>query len=155
MARVSALVISLALCAAGCDSGEEEPSALLPADYAATYTEVRDCRTSGDHDLHHVRILADPAALAPYRDRDQPFPVGSLVVKEEFDFGDLDCTGPIVQWTVMQKLEDGSAPDQLDWTWQKIDTKRRVVTQNDTRCTGCHLVCGASPEGYEGTCAVP
>ncbi|HWB76047.1 MAG TPA: cytochrome P460 family protein [Nannocystaceae bacterium] len=141
----------------GCpgDDDDDGPAPLFPDDYDATYVEVRNCRTSGDHDLKNVRILADPAALAPYRDRNAPFPVGAIVLKEEYDFGDLDCTGDITQWTVMQRLMTGSSPDTLDWTWEKVDLDRKVLEPNATRCIACHTGCGVAPDGYEGTCAVP
>src|SRR5690348_5143363 len=70
--------------------------ALFPADYSASYVEVRDCRKSGDHDLDFVRVLADPTALGPYEDRASPFEDGAVVLKEQYDFGDDLCTGPIL-----------------------------------------------------------
>ena len=139
---------SLVLLAA-CSSDAPEP--LLPADYGATFPEVRDCRTSGDHDLRRIRVRADPAAAAVYTARSGDFAAGALVVKEEFDFADTDCAGPIVQWTVMQR--DAAGP--LGWRWQRIDPDRTVVTEDDSRCVGCHTDCGVAPDGYLGTCAVP
>src|SRR5688500_17982290 len=94
----------LLLLCAGCpssddDGGESDP--LFPEDYAATYQEVRDCRNSSEHNLHKVRILADPELAMPaYLGRDQPFPVGAVLLKEEYDFGDDTCDGDILQWTV-------------------------------------------------------
>jgi len=125
------------------------------AEYLATYTEVRNCRQSGDHDLNMVRMLADPASLGPYQDRLEPFPEGAVVLKEEFEFGDLDCTGPIKQWTAMRRLASGSNPSMLDWSWQRVDSARAVVELDAPRCAGCHRGCGVPPDGYEGTCAVP
>jgi hypothetical protein len=130
------------------------PSASFPADYAATFTEVRDCRNSGDHDLSRVRVLADPAALGPYQRRDADFPVGSVVLKEEHEFSDTDCSAEPVRWTVMKRLATGSSPETLDWYWQDLDEMRRVQTENDSRCVGCHTTCGVPPEGYLGTCTV-
>lgn len=151
------LITASLLCVAvgsGCGDGDPEPD--FPADYAATYVEVRDCRASGDHDLNQVRMLADPAALSPYQNRNAPFPVGSVVLKEEFEFGDTDCSGPIKQWTVMTRLPDGSAPTTLDWRWQRIDAAGAVVGVDTPRCYGCHMGCGVESEGgYEGTCAHP
>ena len=140
----------------GCPGDEDpivEPD--FPADYASSYVEVRDCRGSGDHDLNNIRILASPSALAPYRDRLDPFPEGAVVLKEEYDFGDFSCEGPIKQWTVMRRLADDSAPDTLDWAWQRVDAERVVVDEDGQRCIGCHTGCGVEPEGYEWTCAVP
>lgn len=155
--RALALALALALAACPGDDGEGDAGAEpdFPADYAASYTEVRNCRGSGDHDLNTIRILADPAALAPYQDRAEPFPVGAVVLKEEYDFSDLACEGPIKQWTVMTRLAEGSSPDTLDWAWQRVDKQRQVVSEDEPRCINCHTGCGVAPEGYEGTCAVP
>ena len=148
------LFLLVAACAAlsGCPVGSDP---LFPEDYASTYTEVRDCRQSGDHDLHMVRVLADDVALAAYADRSTPFPAGATVVKEEYEFGDLDCSGPIAQWTVMQKLEIGGAPRELDWVWQTVDREGAVADQDPRRCVNCHQGCGVPPDGYDGTCTVP
>lgn len=134
------------------DDGGVEPD--FPAEYASTYVEVRDCRPSGDHDLNTIRILANPSALAPYQDRLEPFPVGAVVLKEEYDFGD-DCSGPIKQWTVMRKLEAGSAAETLDWHWQRVGADRQVLDENKPVCIGCHQACGTAPDGHDWTCAMP
>lgn len=128
---------------------------LLPADYADTYTEVRDCRSSGDHDLHNIRVLADPAALGPYLNRMDPFPVGSIIVKEEYDFGDSDCSGEILRWTIMQRLEEGESPPDLDWHWQDVNQDFFVTEDNSERCAQCHFDCGAATTSYMGTCTDP
>jgi hypothetical protein len=166
-ARLAAVVLALAG-AAGCsddDGGapidaapaDAAPEPLFPADYASSYTKVRDCRSSASHDFHLIVIWADPDAAGPYLDRDADFPVGSVVLKEEFDLGDTECSGDIVQWSVMKRLEAGSAPDaQLDWLWQKVDENRQVLTQNESRCFACHLDCDGDPaDSYENTCAEP
>ncbi|MEZ4384951.1 MAG: cytochrome P460 family protein [Nannocystaceae bacterium] len=159
--RAARGLLLAALVHAACVGGDDGDDASageapdFPENYADDYVEVRDCRGSGDHDLHTIRILADPAALAPYQDRGAPFPVGAVVLKEEYEFGDLECAGPIVQWTVMRRLAPGSAADNLDWAWQRVDPQRQVVDSDAPRCVGCHQGCGAAPDGYEGTCAVP
>lgn len=151
VARILALAALLGGLA-GCTNDTVEPA--FPEDYRDTYVEVRDCRQSGDHDLHTVRVLADPATAAVYADRGGPFPVGGIVLKEEYDFGDTDCTGPIVAWTVMQKLEVGTSPADLDWYWQTVSPDREVIEDNPERCANCHQGC-VEPEGYDGTCTVP
>jgi hypothetical protein len=135
------------------DEGGVEPD--FPADYESSYVEVRNCRGSGDHDLNNIRILASPSALEPYQNRVEPFPVDAVVIKEEYDFGDMTCSGPIKQWTVMRRLADGSSPDTLDWAWQQVDAQRLVVDEDAPRCVGCHQSCGVEPDGYEWTCAMP
>jgi hypothetical protein len=152
---VLAVRTALALTAVcGCGGGGEETS-LFPADYTASYVQVRPCRPSPDHDLNNVRILADPAARAPYQMRDQPFPTGAILLKEEHDFSDDNCSGAIKGWTVMVKLAAGSAPSRLDWHWQKVDAGRMVLTDDEPRCYSCHTTCGVAPDGYLGTCSVP
>lgn len=126
---------------------------LFPADYLSTFQEGRTCRASADHDLHNVHIFADAQAIGPYVDRDALFPEGALIVKEEHDFADGDCTGEILQWTVMQRLPLGTSLETLEWRWQKVDKDRHVLSQDDSRCFGCHDDC-VSPDGYESTCAV-
>jgi hypothetical protein len=141
--------------AAGCsDPSPFEP--VFPEDYALTYTEVRNCRQSGDHDLHRVRVLADPAAVEAYRDRTGTFPRGAVVIKEEYDFGDTTCSGEIIAWTAMQKLDVGMDPDLLDWTWQEVLAPSRRVVNIDPypECASCHEDC-EPPDGYDHTCTVP
>ena len=149
----------IALVALGCSGGGTKPDAAPPAefpsDYASSYTQVRTCRASSDHDLNNVRVLVDPAARPAYTMRDRPFPTGAIVLKEEYDFGDTTCTGPIKQWTVMVKLADGSSATTLDWHWQKVAADRHVITDSEPRCYGCHMTCGVPPGGYAATCSMP
>jgi hypothetical protein len=162
---LAAVVLALAAGACSDDDGggtdgappDAAPEPLFPADYAASWTLVRDCRASTSHDFHSIKVWADPHAATPYLERDAPFPVDSVVLKEEFDIGDTECTGDIVQWTVMQRLEEGSAPPlQLDWFWQEVDENRQVISQNQGRCYGCHDDCDGNPaDSYQNTCAVP
>lgn len=151
---VASLLLGIAALVSCSDDGPSDggPVPLFPADYASSYTEVRDCRSSTEHDLAHVRVLADPQALGPYQGRDTDFPVGSIVLKEEYD--DAECAGSITRWTVMQRLLTGSSPDTLDWTWQDVQASRRVETVDEPRCIGCHTTCGMPPDGFQGTCTV-
>ena len=151
MPRALLTVLAITLCA--CGGGDQ--TSLFPDDYASSYVQVRDCRPSGDHDLNHIRVLADPRAVDAYQVRGQPFPTGAEVLKEEYDFSDDTCIGPIQQWTVMVRLAAGTASSTLDWHWQKVDDHRSVVTDNEPRCYACHATCGVPPDGYLGTCAVP
>lgn len=156
MTRV-VLGVLLGLGAAAC-SGQQPaqagPDPVFPADYAASYTLVRDCRKSGDHELDFIRVLADADALGPYQDRSTPFPDGAVVLKEQYDVSDATCSGPIVKWTVMQK--DAAQAARLGWDWQSVDAKRRVLTSNDSACFGCHEGCtGAPAVGYDHTCTEP
>jgi Cytochrome P460 len=157
MRYATLLLLAVALSFGACHSGPNTPVylPLLPADFAATYKQVRPCRNSTDHDLNNVTVLADPNAYGPYTTRTDPFPVGAVVVKQEHLMEDQNCTEGIVQWTIMVKLEDGSSPSTNDWTWQNIAFDRTVQTQNDMRCISCHAGCGVPPNGYLGTCSSP
>jgi hypothetical protein len=146
------VLLFVALIGAGC--GGEGAAPLFPSSYAASYVQVRNCRPSSDHDLHNIRVLADPLAAGPYQSRGAPFPEGAVVLKEEHDFADTTCTGPIALWTVMVR-QNGLPAEQLGWHWQKVDPHRRVLTDEEPRCFGCHKDCGVSPDGYLGTCTVP
>jgi len=152
-------VLGLAgLCAGACpgaDDGGDEAEPAFPEDYRERYVEVRNCRGSGDHDLHNIRILVDPAGLEAYEGRAVPFPEGTVVLKEEYDFGDTACEGELLQWTTMRKLVEGSSPETLGWAWATVDAERRVVDEDEPRCIGCHTGCGVPPDGYDATCAIP
>jgi len=145
-----AFLLPLVLAACGDDG-----TPVFPDDYEATYTEVRDCRQSGDHDLNNIRVLADPAALGPYQDRTTPFPEGAVVIKVQYEFGDIDCSGEVQRVTAMEKLAVGSDPDNLDWFWQSVSGDGKVLDEQLPRCAGCHQGCGGPPDGYDGTCTIP
>lgn len=140
---------------AACGGAEPEPTAaIFPADYQDSYVEVRGCRKSADHELEHIRVLTDPAALEPYQARRGEFPDGAVVLKEQYEGSDDNCSGPIAQWTVMRK--DASTNDRLGWSWQRVAADRRVVESNTASCIGCHSGCTGAPSvGYDGTCTEP
>jgi hypothetical protein len=152
----ASIVIAFVVTVVACDGDGDEPAVepFFPADYDASYTEARPCMPSGDHDLNNVRILVDAAARVPYEERMQPFPVGAVLLKEEYDFGDTTCEGELTQWTVMRRLAEGTATDTLDWAWQQVDADRNVVSEDLPRCIACHTGCGVPPDGYEGACAI-
>lgn len=157
MPRKLLSIAAVALLAPACTSsdGAKSDGPSFPADYASSYQEVRNCRQSSEHDLNRVRVLADPAALDAYRSRDREFPVGAVVLKEEYDVSDPTCSGPIKQWTVMQRLAKGSSAGTLDWRWEQVSSAREVVARDAPRCIGCHTGCTADAGGYENTCEVP
>jgi hypothetical protein len=147
------LLVVAAVGGCGAPEPEANATAAFPVDYADSYVEVRGCRKSADHELEHIRVLADPAALEPYRNRRGEFPDGAVVLKEQYEASDATCSGPISQWTVMQK--DGSTRDRLGWSWQRVDADRQVVETNTPSCVNCHSACTGSDLGYDGTCAEP
>ena len=138
---------------AACSASEGAP-AIFPADYAASYQEVRDCRRSLEH-AATVRILASPDAFAAYDGRTEAFPVGSIVLKEQYAVDDIACAKPIERYTVMQKLAAQSAPGALDWAWQEVGADFVEEPSDVAQCVSCHTVCGKAPMGYDGTCAEP
>lgn len=149
--RILAALVALL---GACDPNEppDPPPPIFTADWEATYTEVRDCRRSGDHDLNYVRILADAAALDPYQKRDVPFPDGAVILKVEF--ADPECTDTF-GFTAMRR-EAGFDAANGNWHWQRLDAQE-VVTEDGAlqRCIGCHTSCGVPPDGHDYTCAVP
>ena len=118
-------------------TGGVEP--ILPADYRAELVEVRDCRLSIEHEFRSVRVLANRVAADAYLRGDNPLPLGSLVVKEEFDGG--DCRDDeLIEWTAMRKEPPGFDPDDADWYWQRIAApQRHVLTDTKQTCIGCHI----------------
>jgi len=153
---VPALLATLIACS---DDGNSAEPSVVPADFAATYQEVRNCRNSIDHDLRRIRVLASPDALMPYTTRAAPIPTGAILLKVEYAMNDTTCSGPVVEYTAMQRLDTGTAPALLDWTWQRVDTKFGVIKaeprDEPVRCAMCHTGCGKPPEGYDGTCTMP
>ncbi len=134
-------------------SGPTEDGPAFAENYAKSYVEVRDCRPSGDHDLNNIRVLTDPTSVSVYEDRSGPFDEGAIVLKEEYEFDDAECSGSVKQWTVMRKLAKGESAETLDWEWQRVDAERRVVGVNSSRCINCHSMCDS--DGYDFTCADP
>lgn len=118
-------------------TGGVEP--IFPADYRDSYIEVRDCRMSIEHGGVSIRVLADPASAEPYLREQSPLPVGSIVVKEEFD--GPDCVDrDLVRWRAMRKEAPGFDDEHGDWHWQWVDAPGRGVRFDDkTTCIGCHL----------------
>jgi hypothetical protein len=158
---LSTWFVLLPLAACGDDAPASEPlpppvaaEPLFPADFSETFQEVRNCRPSSEHDLARVRVFADATAQATYATREGEFAVGATLVKTEYDGTDSECSGAVVQWTVMQRLAAGSSPDTLDWQWQRVSNTREVLGQDEPRCTNCHSGCDA-PGGYFNTCALP
>jgi hypothetical protein len=154
MRLASSVVLALLLAAACADAPSRAPVAAFPADYAASYEEVRSCRKSADHELDFVRVLTDPSALGPYLDRTSAFPDGAVVLKEQYAADDASCSGSIEAWTVMRK--NTAATARSGWDWQRVASDRSVVEADTGSCQGCHAGCtGAGQLGYDFTCAEP
>ena len=149
--RLAAVLVFLVAC-----GGDDAPAddLLVPANYAATYVEVRDCRFSTDHDSQRIRVLTDPAWADAYNARTGTLAPGTILVKEQYAMADSSCSGPIQQLTVMKRLDTGADPANLDWQWQRIQDGHDE-TEDIGRCVSCHADCGVPPVGFDGTCTMP
>jgi len=141
--------------AGGADGGSDAgPEPSFPADYAASYVEMRDCRFSHEHALRYIRVLASESAREPYAalSADRPYPVGAVLLKLEHD--DENCS-ELVEYTSLEKLEPGENPAGGDWLWQRVNTQREVVENGAPwTCVACHTShCSPPDTGYDLTCA--
>lgn len=146
----------IASVAIACDSDTEAPpQPLIPQGVETAWTQTRQCRSSHEHWLHSVRVVVSDNAVKPYNSwqvgNPQPFPVGALVVKPEYD--DQFCDN-LIGYTVMRKEAPGYWPEANDWHWQKLDAQRRVIEDGKLAksCAGCHAWHCAPPNGFDFTC---
>jgi hypothetical protein len=113
---------------------------IFPADYRDTYVEVRGCRSSIEHGGVSIRVFASPGAATPYLQDQNPFPEGSVLVKEEFDAPDCSNDVDLVRWRAARKEAPGFDPEDADWHWQFVLADRTVADDTKTTCTtsSCH-----------------
>lgn len=145
---VRALLLPAALVAA-CDGAADQArddasdpapgaaQAVVGAEHA-TWAELRDCRHSHEHELNHIRVFANELAAAPYTKlaADTPYPVGSVLVKAEYE--DDACT-KLVGYTALRKEAPGAGPGEGDWRWQKLGPDFQVLQDGaPTACVHCH-----------------
>ena len=122
---------------------------IFPADYRSSFVEVRNCRLGIEHNSLMIRVLANPIAAQPYRQLQNPLPVGSIVIKEEFDAADCSNDADLVSWSVMRKETPGFDPEDGDWHWQWLDAPSKHVRCDDKLCPGFTCVsagCHRLPE---------
>ena len=154
LAGLGAVLSAGLLVGAGCGPAPEERlEPVFPDDAETAWTEIRDCRHSHEHDLRFIRVFASPDAEAPYLalSPDEPYPVGALLLKLEYD--DAQCTD-LLGYTALEKLSPGAAPSAGDWMWQRVGPDREVLEQGAMpRCINCHSVHCGPPHGYDLTCA--
>lgn len=155
LGRAAAFAAAL-LVAAGCgDDKSTTPNppadeAFFPENYLSTYTMVRDCRLSLEHDSFYIQVYCDPGSAANYQNGTYPLPVGSVVVKTLYN--NDDCTG-LAGYAVMKKGPAGTAPQTGDWIWQDVRADRSVERQGSlASCSGCHSGC---TEGRDFLCTDP
>lgn len=121
---------------------------IFPADYRNSFVEVRDCRLGIEHRTRMIRVLANPIAAEPYQRLENPLPVGSIVIKEEYDGLDCSNDAELVSWSVMRKESPGFDSEDGDWHWQYVNAPDRAVTCNDKHCPGfsCVTACHSNTE---------
>ena len=113
------------------------PTPIFPADYRSTFTEVRDCRFSIEHGGVNIRVLANAVAAQSYLNNANPLPVGSIVVKEEFN-GTGCNDADFVRWRAMRKEAPGFDARDGDWRWQWVERDGSVLFNDKSTCIGCH-----------------
>jgi hypothetical protein len=142
--RAAAPVLVAALSLAACAQVDSPiPEQVLPNDYRTAFEMASDCRSSSDHDFRHVMVRVRPEQRALYQQASSAFPLGSLVVKEEFDTDDVNCQS-LVGYTVMRKEKTSVPPLVTDWQWYRLDGYGNVSTKGEGRCLHCHQMCGAT-----------
>jgi hypothetical protein len=131
------LIAVVAVACAQVDS--PNPEMVLPVDYRTTYVPVRACRSSVDHPMAMV-VFTPPEVADIYDAGPYPFPVGALVVVEQYrDSGCMD----LQEYGVMKKREEGYDPGNGDWQWYRLDIRQHVAeTGKIARCAACHKNCG-------------
>lgn len=140
-------------CACTGEVEEPPPAPIFPAEAPTSWREVRDCRHSHEHELNHIRVLANDAAHDPYLLWNAPFPVGATLLKLEYDDG---ACSHLIRYTAMKKLPQGSDPSRGDWHWQASSPARVVeVHAKVSQCVACHKVhCREDNKtGFDLTCA--
>ena len=77
---------------------------------------------------------------APYN-----YPVGTILVKEEYKNKESWEAKENPKIKVMKKLKPGASPESQDWGYaSKLTTEKMQVGSKTNFCAGCHL---ASPDG--------
>lgn len=141
-----------------CDSDPiAAPKPLIAADAHLTWKQTRACRISHEHWLHGVRVVVNELAWQPYvswlpyEKGNQPFPVGAMVVKPEYN--DDKCI-ELLGYTVMRKESPGYWPQGNDWQWFELDATGMTVKQGKLtkECVTCHVQHCALPNGFDLTC---
>jgi hypothetical protein len=154
LARRALLACAALALAPGCPGPVDDSP--FPLDFETEWTEARTpCTLSHDHELTYIRVFADDAALGPYTLNVEPYPVGARLLKVEYT--DEACTD-VLDYVMMERLAEGSAPADLDWRWLRFDRERRLVTERrfePETCINCHTChCGALPYGWQFTCSI-
>ena len=144
--RHLALLVPVALCAlAAC--GEELPeythssAALFDEDWRTQYTRVVTCKESPTHNVNHIETWVSADALEAYQDRTRTFPLGSVVLKAQYD--GPGCDDQEVAFTVMKKLVEEPATELEHWDWQRVEADGSLGYDpvSPGFCGDCHTGC--------------
>lgn len=111
---------------------------IFPLSYRNTFVEVRSCVFSIEHGGVSMRILANPIGAQAYRTNANPMPVGSVVIKEEYNHSDCSDDSRLARWSVMVKKASGF-DEHGDWQWQWVRRDRTILADGKASCIGCHL----------------
>jgi len=131
----------------------EPAEPIFPADYRSTFTLVRDCRFSIEH-ASTIRVYVNSNGAAAYLADENPLPVGTIVVKEEFEGVDCSNDSELQVWSTMVKRAPGYDPAIGDWQYQEVAYPTRQVTINEnTSCLECHTEPECVTRDY--MCTVP
>lgn len=122
---------------------------IFPENYRETYTEVRSCRAGSGHGSVQVRVFANEVAAPAYLAGQNPLPLGSVLVKEEFGGPECSDDSLLVQWRAMRKEAPGFDDEDSDWHWQRVLVDGRLVAE-DTKasCIGCHRASACVARDY-------
>ncbi len=121
-----------------CEGGMNGDDPIFPANYRDTYQLVRDCRNSIEH-ANQIRVWVNNIGEAAYLNDENPLPVGTIVVKEEFAAGTCDDDNDLEFWSVMRKEAAGFDPANNDWDFREYSApdRSRLPTPSQT-CIACH-----------------
>ncbi len=132
------------------------PAPVLPPDVEPeAWIEARPpCTLSHDHDLAFIRVWASPAAHGPYTTFEGAYPPGASLLKAMY--ADEGCD-ELIGFVTMEKLEEGRAPEDMDWGWHRFDEDGAEVVNPrriPSTCVDCHVWhCGELPYGWDLTCS--
>lgn len=157
MKRDHAGIWFVALAAAGCSAAApqapEKPALIFDQNFRQSYSEVRQCRSPGEHSgLAGFTVWVNQEGAASFSAIWQTPPAvsalvdGAVVVKEIYSTQDC-APNAVDRWVAMRK-KSGFDPAHGDWQWQEV-TAQGVVTPDSAlaRCPQCHTG-EASCDGY-------
>lgn len=142
LVAVAVTAISTACVPVSNDGGNDNATGgtqpIFSATYRTDFSVVRDCRFGIEHGGVMFRVFANEIAREAYLANQNPLPVGSILIKEEFNGVDCADDSQLFQWRVMRKESPGFDSDDSDWHWQRVVTERRVVEDTKATCISCH-----------------